>query len=89
MGWTIGVSGVDSWQGLGIFLFTTLSTPTLGPIQPPIQWVMWALSLGLKWPGHEADHSYSTIAEVKNAWIYFHSPNTSSWRKHREYLPLP
>jgi hypothetical protein len=23
----------------------------LGPIQPPIQWVLGALSLGVKWPG--------------------------------------
>jgi hypothetical protein len=29
----------------------------LGPTQPPIQWVPGALSLGVKWPGREADHS--------------------------------
>jgi len=29
----------------------------LGPIQPPIQWVPAALSLGLKWPGRVADAS--------------------------------
>jgi hypothetical protein len=27
-----------------------------GPTQPPIQWVPGALSLGVKWPGREADH---------------------------------
>jgi hypothetical protein len=36
----------ESPQGLGIFLFTTASRPALGPIQPPIQRVPGALSLG-------------------------------------------
>jgi hypothetical protein len=34
-------------------------------IQPPIQWVPGALSLEVKRPGREADHSPSTSAEVK------------------------
>jgi hypothetical protein len=29
---------------------------SLGPIQPLIQWVPGTLSLGVKWPGREADH---------------------------------
>jgi hypothetical protein len=37
----------------------------LGPTQPPIQWVPGALSLGVKWPGREADHSPPSSAEVK------------------------
>jgi len=36
---TIGVLGFDFWRGLGIFLFTTVSRTSLGPTQPPIQWV--------------------------------------------------
>jgi len=44
--------GFDSRQGLGIFLFTTLSGPALGPTHPPIQSVARALSLGVKRPGH-------------------------------------
>jgi hypothetical protein len=47
--------------GLGIFLFTI----ALGPTQPPIQWVPGALSLGVKRPGREADHSPPSSAEVK------------------------
>jgi hypothetical protein len=58
-----------------------------GPTQPPIQWVPVALSLGLKRPGREADHSPPSSAEVKNAWSY-PLPNTPSWRgaqlKHRD-----
>jgi hypothetical protein len=52
-GWMIGV---NSQQGLGIFLFDTVSRPTLEPTQPPIQWVLGALSLGVKEPECEADH---------------------------------
>jgi hypothetical protein len=50
------------------------SRPALGPTQPPIQWVPGALSLGIKWPGREADHSPQSNAEVKNAWSYTSAP---------------
>jgi hypothetical protein len=62
---TVGVLGFDSRRGLGIFLFTTASRTALGPTQPPIQWVSGALSLGIKWPGRETDHSPPSNAEVK------------------------
>jgi hypothetical protein len=29
---------------------------------------------GVKWPGHEADHSPLSSAEVKNAWSYTSLP---------------
>jgi hypothetical protein len=64
-GWMIGVLEFDSWWGLGIFLFTTVSRTALGPTQPPIQWVPGALSLGVKRPGREADHSPPSSAKVK------------------------
>jgi hypothetical protein len=85
----IRVLGFDSWQGLGIFLFTTMSRTALGPTQPPIQLVPGALSLRVKWPGHEADHSLPPSAKIKElVQIYLHSPNTLSWcgaqLKHRD-----
>jgi hypothetical protein len=47
----------------------------LGPTQPPIQWVPGALSLGVKWPGCEADHSPQSSTEVKEyVELYLHSP---------------
>jgi hypothetical protein len=60
---------------LDIFLFTTASKTALGPTQPPIQWVLGALSLGAKRPMREADHSPPSNAEVKE-WgeLYLHSP---------------
>jgi hypothetical protein len=73
----------------------------LGPTQPAIQWVPGVLSLGVKRPWREADHSSPPSAEVKE-WVelYLHSPNTHSWLgaqlKHRHnltftlpYLTLP
>jgi hypothetical protein len=68
MGWKIG--GFESRQGLGIFLFITASRPTLGPTQRPIQWVPGVISLGVKRPGREADHSPPSSAEVKNSCNY-------------------
>jgi hypothetical protein len=72
--WTIGVLGIYSRWGLEIFLFITASRTALGPTQPPIQWVPGALSLGVKRPGREADHSPPSSAEVKNAWSYTSTP---------------
>jgi hypothetical protein len=58
-----------------------MSRPALDPIQAPIQWVPGALSVGVKRPGREADHSPPSNAEVKECVeLYIHSPNTSSWR---------
>jgi hypothetical protein len=85
MGWTIGVLGFNSRQGLGIFLFTTASRTVLGPTQPPIKWVPRALSLR---PGREADHSPPSSDEVKNAWSYTATPQyafmVSCLVKHRD-----
>jgi hypothetical protein len=81
--------GSKSRQGLGIFLFTIVSRPILGPIQPPIHGVPEAIFLGVKRPGREVDYSPPSSAEVKECVeLYFHSPNTPSWRgaelKHRD-----
>jgi hypothetical protein len=68
------VLGFDSRRGLGIYLFTTTSRMAMGPNQPPLQWVPGALSLGIKLPGREANHSPPSSAEVKNAWSYISTP---------------
>jgi hypothetical protein len=46
----------------------------LRPIQPPIQWILRDLSLGVKQPGHEADPSPPTSAVVKNMGTYISTP---------------
>jgi hypothetical protein len=58
----------------------TTSRPALGPIQLPIQWVPRALSLEIKQPGHEADHSPPSSTKIKECKeLHLHSPNKSSW----------
>jgi hypothetical protein len=92
----IGVLGLDSRQWLAIFLFTTVPITVLGPTQPPMQWVSGSLSLGIKPPERETDHSPPSSAEVKE-WVelYLHSPDTPSWRgaqlkrKHRDNFLIP
>jgi hypothetical protein len=89
LGYGLDDRGFESRHGLGIFLFTTSSTPGLGPTQPPIQWVPRALSLGVKWPGREVDHSPSSSAVVNNAWRYTSTPPYTfmewcSVKKHRD-----
>jgi hypothetical protein len=62
--------------GTGNFsLHHTASRTALRPTQPPIQWMPRALSLGVKRPGRETDHSPPSSAEVKE-WVelYLHSP---------------
>jgi hypothetical protein len=46
----------------------------LGPTQPPIQWVLGALSLGVKWQEREADHLPPSTTKVKNAWSFNSTP---------------
>jgi len=55
----------DSHWGQGFILFATTSRPGLGPTQPPIQWVLGALSSGVKQLEHEADHTPLSSAKVK------------------------
>jgi hypothetical protein len=43
-------------------------------LQPPIQWLPGALSLGVKRQGREADHSPPASADVKKMWIYTSTP---------------
>jgi hypothetical protein len=66
--------GVRFPAGLGIFLFDTMSRPALGPTQPPNQWVPGDLSLVVKRPGREADHSPPSSSVIKGCVeIYLHS----------------
>jgi len=51
----------------------------LGSTQPPIQWVFWALTMGVKRPGREANCSPPSSAEIQNAWSYTSTPPMSPW----------
>jgi hypothetical protein len=41
---------------------------------PPFQWLLGALSPGVKQLGSGGDHAPPTIAEVKKTWIYTYNP---------------
>jgi hypothetical protein len=49
-----------------IFLFSTAFRETLGPTQPPNQWVPGEISQEVMRPGRESDRSPPSSAEVKN-----------------------
>jgi hypothetical protein len=52
------------------FLFSTVFKPVLVSTQPPIKWVLGAISPAVKRSGHEANHSSPSRSEAKNAWSY-------------------
>jgi hypothetical protein len=58
--------GIRVLAGAGNFSFHRVQKSP-GPTQPPIQWIPGALSVTVKRPGCEADHSPPSSAEVKKA----------------------
>jgi len=70
--WYSSDRGFESRQGLGIFLFTTVSRPALTPTKHPIRW-----STRGCFTGGKADGAWSwppPSAEVKNVWSYTSTP---------------
>jgi hypothetical protein len=64
-------------RGRGFFLLASAFRPTLGPTQPPVQWVPG----GKARPGRDADHSPPSSAEVKNGYERnLLSPQAPPWR---------
>jgi len=65
-----------------------MSRSDLGPTQPCIQWVPRVLSLGVKRPGREADHSPASSAEVHRATPQLPQCASTAWcsvkEKHRD-----
>jgi hypothetical protein len=56
------------------FLFSSPSTPALGPNPTSHKLGAGGSSAGIKRPGREADHSPSSSAEMKNTWSYTSIP---------------
>jgi hypothetical protein len=73
MGWMTGVQ-FPAGAVIGFFLLAIAYILALGPIQPPIKWVLGAFSPGIKQLVCEADNSPPSCAEVKNAWSYTSTP---------------
>jgi len=51
-------------------------TPPIRPTKPPTQWVLGTSSPVQKQPDHDADLSFPTRDEVRNAWSYNSSVET-------------
>jgi hypothetical protein len=56
------------------FLFFTSSRSALRPTQPPVQWMLGALSSEINRPWREADYLPPFNAKVKKVELYLHSP---------------
>jgi hypothetical protein len=82
-----GRLGFDSRQAQNIFLYFTVSRPTLGPTQPLIRWVLEALSPEVKRPSREVGCSPLSSSEVKSYGAILPLPDTPSW--HGAFLFLP
>jgi hypothetical protein len=72
-GYRLDIQGGIPYIGK-IFLFSIASRPAPGSTWPPIKSVS-----GVKWLGHEADHSPPCSAEVKNDGAIPPLPDMSSW----------
>jgi hypothetical protein len=72
-GWTIEGSEFESRYSQKLSLLNVVQTSSGAhaasyPMDPGV------LSMGVKLPGREADHSPPTSAEVKRTWIYTCTP---------------
>jgi hypothetical protein len=65
-----GRPGFNSRQGQEIFMYSTVSRPALGPMQPPVQCIPGTLSPGVKRPGCEVD----LLPPSRMMDLYLHSP---------------
>jgi hypothetical protein len=71
MWWTGGVEFLARERH---FLCSTASRLPVRPTKPPIQWVLVALSPGVKRPRHEADHPFSIKCQGPKFWSYISTP---------------
>jgi hypothetical protein len=62
--------GVLFLVGANIILLTTVFRLILRPTQPPEKWVSRALCAELQRPVLEADISFPSSAQIKNAWCH-------------------
>jgi hypothetical protein len=88
-GYGLDDGGIGVRVSIGSRIIFMSSRPAVGPTQLRINWLPGALSLGVKWLGHEAGHSPPTSAEVKKCGSVHPFPHMLSWHsvyfiKHRD-----
>jgi hypothetical protein len=76
---------LESRQRQEIFLFFTVFRLALGPNQPHIQLMPWAVSPGVGRPGRETEHSPPSSAGFKNGGGIPSLPHRYSWRKQNKF----
>jgi hypothetical protein len=79
-----GLDGPGSIRSIARFFLSTASRPALGPTQPPIQWVLGALSPGVKQSMREADHSPTS----RMVELYLHSPIRLHGKEKSKAIPV-
>jgi len=62
----------------GFFLFIRTSRPAAEFIQPPIQWVLFALSVEIKKLSYEADHLLYLLLRLKISGAVLSLPHVPS-----------
>jgi hypothetical protein len=67
MGWVAKESEFDSRREQEICVSSKASRLALWPTQSPVHWVPGSLFSGLKWLGHEVDHSPTKVPRQKPA----------------------
>jgi hypothetical protein len=70
----LGFNCTHTHTHLPFFLFATACRLALLPNHLPMQWVLRALTPGIKWPERVADQSPPSGAETKNAWSRTSTP---------------
>jgi hypothetical protein len=80
LGYGLDDRGSIPGRGNEAIFFVTVSIPTLGPINPRIQWVPGTLSLWLKRLGPETDRSPTLVPCLRTRGAEPLPPNMSSWR---------
>jgi hypothetical protein len=79
VGWETEEFDLNSWQEQETFLFFRVSRPAMGSSQLPIQWILGAISPGVKGQRYESEYSPPPSAKVKNSRITPTFPCMSSW----------
>jgi hypothetical protein len=72
MGWTAQELLLDFQQRQETVVFFTELRPVLGPIQPPLQWVLGFISLAVKRQGREADEPPHLEPRSRIRELYLH-----------------
>ena len=74
LGHELNGPGFESWQEQNSLLISSASTPVLGPIHPPLQWMAKTLPGWKKAARCTPDRTPYSKVEVQNKWIYTFTP---------------